>query len=131
VSGLYVDTSALGRVLLGEPDAAKVLAVLEAADVLVSSQLLRIELLRLAHRRGGLVDRAEVLLGRIAIVPFGQPQLTFAEDIEPFMIATLDAIHLACAVQLAQADMVDAVLTFDVRLAEGARAHGLAVSAPA
>ncbi len=49
----------------------------------------------------------------------------------PANVATLDAIHLATAVRLAEAGLLDAVMTYDLRLAEGARAHGLAVLAPA
>ena len=47
---VYLDTSALGRVLLGEPDAPAILRSLEAFDQRVASRVLRVELRRLALR---------------------------------------------------------------------------------
>ena len=46
-------------------------------------------------------------------------------------VATLDAIHLATARRLHADNLLDAVMTFDARLAEGARHHGIAVVVPA
>jgi predicted nucleic acid-binding protein len=129
LSGVYVDTSVLGRVLLGEPEAAAILRELAAFESRVASRLLRIELRRLALRHG-LDSDATALVGAIAIVPFDDETLTRAETLPPASVATLDAIHLATAVRLAQAGLVDAVMTYDARLAGGAREHGLAVLAP-
>ena len=56
MAGVYVDTSALGRVLLGEPGAAAVLRDLGAFEQHLSSQLLRVELRRVALREGRLSD---------------------------------------------------------------------------
>ena len=47
---MYLDTSALARVLLGEPDSPAVIDALGDFDQHVASRLLRIELLRLARR---------------------------------------------------------------------------------
>jgi predicted nucleic acid-binding protein len=130
VAGVYVDTSALGRVLLGEPDAGAVLAGLNGFDQHVASRLLAIELRRLALREG-LLDHADQLLSGIALLPLEEPVLQAAETVHPPSVATLDAIHLVTALRLADHDLVDAVMTYDARLAGGARAHGLAVVAPA
>jgi predicted nucleic acid-binding protein len=46
------------------------------------------------------------------------------------VLRTLDAIHLATAVRLAGADQLDALMTYDKQLAEGAREHGIAVLSP-
>jgi predicted nucleic acid-binding protein len=46
-------------------------------------------------------------------------------------VATLDAVHLVTALRLAQAGSLDAVMTYDARLATGAAQHGIAVLAPA
>lgn len=56
--------------------------------------------------------------------------LSAAETIVPATVATLDAIHLATALRLASAGLLDAVMTYDRRLAEGAREHGLKVLSP-
>jgi len=54
-----------------------------------------------------------------------------AEVVRPTSVATLDAIHLATAVRLAAAGVLDTVMTYDIRLAAGAEDHGLRVLAPA
>jgi predicted nucleic acid-binding protein len=133
----YVDTSALGRVLLNEPDRPAVEAVLEGIDEVVSSRLLWIELRRLARRWQARTGRsqqvlplAEEMLKSIAPIPLEEALLTHAETISPTSVATLDALHLATAVQLAEVSPLDLILTYDNRLAEGAREHGLTVLAP-
>jgi len=45
-------------------------------------------------------------------------------------VATLDAIHLATALHAAQVSGLDALMTYDARLAAGAREHGLTALAP-
>jgi hypothetical protein len=52
MSGLYLDTSALGRVLLAEPGALAIRAALAGYDAWWSSALLGVELRRLAARSG-------------------------------------------------------------------------------
>lgn len=130
MAGVYLDTSAVGRVLLGEPDAPAILNVLPRFEQHVASRLLRIELRRLALREG-LLDQADQLISAIALLPLDERLLAAAETIGPANVATLDAIHLATAVSLADAGLIDAVMTYDSRLADGARAHDLAVIAPA
>jgi len=129
VPAVYVDTSALGRVLLGEPDAPAVLRELRRFDQHVSSRLLRVELRRLALRHG-LLEAAGELLGGLALAPVDHALLDAAEVVPPIAVATLDAIHLATALRLAEGGVLDTVMTFDERLAEGASLHGLDVLAP-
>lgn len=50
MAGLCLDTSALGRVLLAEPDAAAIRTTLAGYDAWWSSALLSVELCRLAAR---------------------------------------------------------------------------------
>ncbi|HKG38259.1 MAG TPA: PIN domain-containing protein [Conexibacter sp.] len=126
---LYIDTSALGRVLLGERDRAAILQAMDAFDVHVASRLLRIELRRLALRHGLLGD-ADQLLAGIGLSPLDDAILTTAETTPPPTVATLDAIHLTTALRLADAGALDAIMTYDIRLAEGAQQHGLTVLAP-
>jgi uncharacterized protein len=129
VAAVYVDTSAIGRVLLGEPDAAAVLRDLAGFDQHVASRLLRIELRRLALREDAL-EAADRLLGGVALIPLDDAILVSSETLPPTTVATLDAIHLATAVRLATAGVLDTVMTYDRRLADGAAHHGLRVLAP-
>lgn len=126
---VYLDTSALGRILLGEPDANAILAELSKFDQHISSRLLRLELRRLGLRYDCLAD-ADQLLNGVALVPLDEPGLSAAETVPPATVATLDAIHLVAALRLAEAGLLAAVMTYDGRLAAGAREHGLNVCAP-
>lgn len=130
MAAVYLDTSAVGRVLLGEPDAPAILEALGDFDQHIASRLMRIELRRVALREG-LPDAADRLLAGVALIPLDDAVLTIAETVPPTTVATLDAIHLATALRLATAGVLDTVMTYDDRLADGARRHGLAVLAPA
>lgn len=129
MAGVYVDTSALGRVLLGEPDAPAIIRSLRGFDQHVASRLLRVELRRLAMRHGVLTQADQLLCG-LALLPLEEAVLDAAETIGPSSVATLDAIHLVTALRLADAELVDAIMTYDVGLAEGGREHGLPVITP-
>ena len=129
MSAVYVDTSALGRVLLEEPDEPLIRRAVQTFDNHVSSRLLQVELRRLALRER--VSGADETLNTVTLAPLDEAILGAAETIEPAGVATLDAIHLATAVRLATDGRLDAMLTYDRRLAEAARHHGLAVLSPA
>jgi predicted nucleic acid-binding protein len=129
VSALYLDTSALGRILLDEPEKPAIERELLRFRRRVSSQLLHVELWRLASRNG-LLDAAARLLDNLSLLVLDEATLTAATTIEPSNVATLDAIHLATAVRINEDSGLDAMLTYDLRLAEGARHHGIAVVSP-
>ena len=129
MAAVYVDTSAVGRVLLGEPDAQAVLRGLASFDQHVASRLMRIELRRLALREDAL-DAADRLLTGVALIPLDEAILAASETLLPATAATLDAIHLATALRLAVDGVLDTVMTYDRRLADGAEEHGLRVLAP-
>jgi uncharacterized protein len=129
VSALYIDTSALGRVLLDEPEKAAIEHELAQYRTRWSSQLLYVELRRLALRHS-LLDPAQRLLRSLALITLDEPTLRSAAIIEPTNVATLDAIHLATALRLHADGELDAILTYDAQLAEGARHHGIAVVRP-
>ena len=129
MSLVYVDTSALGRSLLEEPDKPAIERELETFASRISSSLLRVELRRLGLRRG-MLARVDTTLAGISLVPLDQEILATAETLTPATVATLDAIHLATAVRLAQAGELDALMTYDKQLANGAREHGITVLSP-
>jgi uncharacterized protein len=127
--GVYLDTSALVRLLLDEPDATAVEHELSTFDSRIASRLLQVELRRVALRESCL-DDADRLLADISLIALDEDILAAAETIIPTTVATLDAIHLATAVRLAEDGELDALMTYDKRLAEGAREHGLEVLSP-
>jgi uncharacterized protein len=67
----------------------------------------------------------------MGLLPVDDTILHAAETVDPHTVATLDAIHLATALRLAADGDLDALMTFDKQLADGARHHGLTVVTPA
>jgi uncharacterized protein len=129
MSTVYVDTSALARVLLDEPDRQLIGHSLATFDRRVASRLLGVELRRVGLRRE-LSSRAETLLADVSLLPIDEHTLAAAETLTPPIVGTLDAIHLATALRLAAEGGLDALMTYDKRLAQGAEEHGLAVLTP-
>lgn len=126
---VYTDTSALVRLLLDEPDALAVERELDTFDWRVASRLLQVELRRVSLREDCRHD-ADQLLTDVSLIAMDEEILAAAETIVPTTVATLDAIHLATAVRLADEGKLDAMMTYDKRLADGARRHGLTVLSP-
>lgn len=129
MGGLYIDTSALARVMLGEPDAAAITGALASFAQHFSSRLLAIELRRVALRES-VPALADALLASVALMPLDETILSRAETVTPATVTTLDALHLATALRLADAGLVTTLLTYDGRLAGAADAHGLATLTP-
>lgn len=128
-SSVYVDTSVFGRVMLEEPDKKAIQRDLAKFGQSVASHLLRVELRRVA-RRERTVEEADRILDGVLLIPMDDDVLASAETISPPTVGTLDAIHLATAVRLAKAGELDALMTYDKRLAAGAKEHGLTVLSP-
>jgi predicted nucleic acid-binding protein len=129
MAGVYVDTSALGRVLLAEPEAEAIRAVLAERDEWWASELLVVELRRLAARKG-LQAEAEEYLDAFRLVAIDSASLQRASHLDPMVVRSLDAIHLEAAVQLRADGQVEGVVTYDQQLSAGCAHHGLAVHAP-
>jgi predicted nucleic acid-binding protein len=129
MAGAYLDTSALGRVLLGEPDAEAIRSRLAEYDAWWSSELLVVELRRLAARER-VVAAAEQLLGGVKLVPLGSASLLRASRLEPLVVRSLDAIHLEAALRLSSRREIDAVMTYDRQLQAGCAHHALTAVSP-
>ena len=82
MAGVYVDTSALGRVLLAEPEAEAIRGVLAEHDAWWSSELLVVELRRLAAREG-LRSEAEEYLEAFRLVAVDSATLQRASRLAP------------------------------------------------
>lgn len=124
---VYVDTSALGALLIEQPESDAVLRWLDgSSDMLVSSDLLETELRRLAVRED--IDQADVtrILDGVALAALDRAVYRSAGLLPMPYLRTLDAIHLEAALRLDAA----AILTYDCRLSDAARSLGLQVIAP-
>lgn len=124
---VYVDTSALGALLVEQLESDALESWLDqTSDMLVSSDLLEVELRRLAVREG--VDQADVtrLLDGVSLAALDRAVYRSAGLLPMPYLRTLDALHLEAAIRLDAA----AVLTYDRRLSKAARSVGLRVVAP-
>jgi predicted nucleic acid-binding protein len=130
MAGVYIDTSALGRVLLGEPDAESIRNALAGYGAWWSNALLVVELRRLA-RREGFEQAAERALGHISLLDVDRTVLDRASWLDPVDVRSLDAIHLDAAVVLAGRGEIATVMTYDRQLEAGCAHHNLDVDAPA
>jgi len=132
----YLDTSALLRLILGEPGA---LAEIRSCEALVSSELLAVESLRTIDRlrlRGSLsaedaAARHATLtewLEAVDLVRLQTPVLARAGEPFPTPLGTLDALHLATALVWQDRQGQTLVMaTHDESLALAARLFGLEV----
>ncbi len=125
---LYLDSSAIVKLVTREPGTPELVEAVRTEPEIVSSALAWTEVVRAVRRSGGRVARAEAVLERIALVPIDEGITRSASHLSPAGLRTLDAIHLATALSLA--DDVAALVTYDARLAEAAAKARLEVRAP-
>jgi predicted nucleic acid-binding protein len=127
---IYVDTSAAVKLLVRESETSALRRWLRDGERdLVSSDLLRTELSRVALQLGDGAQRAEAILAGIIVLPVTTTTFDAAGRLEPASLRSLDALHLAAALDLG--DELDAILTYDERLAAAAMTNGVEVVAPA
>lgn len=133
MTAVYLDASALVKLATPEPETEALRRHCLGYDSRFSSRLATVEVARALVRRG---TQSAALTGAVgeAFTGLGLLELDAAiadaaSGLAPSTLRSLDAIHLASA--LALGDELDAVVTYDIRLADAARSVGLEVVAPA
>jgi len=132
---VYVDTSAVLRVLFREPNPVEIWGKWDKA---FSSSLWRVEALRTVDRlrlSGSLSDAELADLTRdvrivhetLSIYPVSESVLQRAGESFPTSVGTLDAIHLATALAIRAVEPLDLFLTHDLQLSTAARSLGFSV----
>lgn len=126
----YLDTSALVKLVVREAESDALVSWLQSHPTVATSDLTRTELMR-AVRRGApdLVERVRDLLSRMTLLTPTPRVFDDAGRLDPIEVRTLDAIHVASALQLG--DDLESVVTYDTRMADVVRRLGLPVTAPA
>lgn len=125
----YVDSSALVKLILDEPDAGPLRRWYIEAERIACSVIGLIETRRAVARQVDRQDRVEAIFRSVATLDVDDVVARVAASLPPATLRTLDAIHLATALSLA--GELDAFVTYDDRLADAARAAGLPVIRPA
>lgn len=128
---IYLHTSAFVKLIRGEGETSALQAFLRQRPgaPLVSSALLVVETRRAILREApGQLARADLLLTRIDQVDVTRAVLEAASRLPDPALRSLDAIHLATALQLDQD--LEALVTYDSRLAAAAERQKLPVATP-
>lgn len=133
---LYVDTSALLKLLVREAESAAIERELLTWSDLATSVITEVELPRAVarareERPEAVIDGSVVLQGVLAsaaIVPLEEPMVTAARKVKPVHVGALDAIHIASA--LAFGKELAGVATYDKRMQDALQPLGVRVIAP-
>lgn len=124
---VYADTSALGALLVLQPETRALLDWLDQTRArLVSSDLLETELRRMAVREGRDQAKVSAILDGVSLAALDRATYRSAGFLPMPYLRTLDALHLEAAIRLD----VDAILTYDKRLGDSAGEVGFDVIAP-
>lgn len=126
---LYLDSSALVKLVLTERETGALREHLRDDHSLATSVLAVTEVIRAVRRVAPSIE-ADVrpALSNIVLLDLSAEILELASAVPPPTLRSLDAIHIATA--LALGDELDAIVTYDMRMADAARLAGLRVDAP-
>jgi hypothetical protein len=125
----YLDSSAIVKLAVREPESMALRRYLRRRQPLVSSALARTEVLRALMPSGvEAVDRGRDVLQRLDLLRVNDRILNAAAALQPPELRSLDAIHLATAHQLGQE--LQAIVTYDDRLIAAANQLGCKVVQP-
>lgn len=126
----YIDSSALVKLIVREDETSALEADLAGRDGLVTSAVAVVECRRAVRRAGPkrLLQQAEAVFESVYLVEMTRPILERAAALDPEVMRSLDAIHVATALSVGDPDLE--LLTYDDRMADAARAGGLRVVQP-
>lgn len=125
----YVDSSAIVKLAVAEPESGALRRFLSRRQPLVTSALARTEVARALMPSGTeAVSRGADVLQRLQLVRVNERVLREAGSVELAELRSLDAIHLASAQQLGS--YVKQIVTYDERMADAATSLGWSVAAP-
>ena len=128
---IYLESSALLKLVRREieTDALRDWLADRPDQPAATSELGRVEVLRAARRVGGrALAEARALVDDIDLVPLHRAVQDLASEVGQATLRTLDALHLASALLLA--DVLSDFVAYDQRLLEAAHALGLPARSP-
>jgi len=126
---VYLDSSAIVKLVVAEPESRALARFLRAHPERISSALSRVEVLRAVRLQGTPArKRARKILARIHLLRVDDDVLDAAAALDPQILRSLDAIHLASAQMLG--DELTYVVTYDRRMSVAVESLGLRSYAP-
>ncbi|MEW6323537.1 MAG: type II toxin-antitoxin system VapC family toxin [Acidobacteriota bacterium] len=126
---VYLDASALVKLVVAEAESGALRRYLRGRPGRASSALAKVEVIRAVRAHGApAVTRARQVLRRIDLIHLDDELLEDAATLDRGVLRSLDAIHLASARTLG--DELEAVVTYDARMATAAERLGLQVDTP-
>ena len=129
MSAVYLDASAIVKLIVDEPESAALVAFLDSDARHVTSRIATVEVMRAAARHGG-VDAGRLLavLDALDMIELSEDVATRAGAIAPTDLRALDAIHLASAIGIRRE--LTSFVAYDERLVAALRVHALPVASP-
>lgn len=125
----YFDSSALVKVVVEEPESKALERWLDGKEHLVACELVRLEVVRAVRASDpAAVPRARQAIETLTLLRLDDALYAVAAELDPASLRSLDAIHLAAA--LGVGSDLAGIVTYDLRMQEGARALGLSVESP-
>ena len=127
---IYLDSSALVKMVFEEHESVDLEHwLLLNNEPLVTSIIGRVELMRVCRRLNlDSVAAGRQLLADLTMMPVTDSVAELAEDVSPPGLRSLDAVHLASAIELG--DDLTGFLVYDKRLRDAAVVAGLPVQTP-
>ena len=117
------------KLVIAEPESTALRRFLRDEPERASCSLARVEILRAVRGHGArALTRGRRLLQRLNLVEIDDELLEVAAALDPRVLRSLDAIHLAAAQLFG--DELTAIVTYDRRMAAAAELIDLAVTAP-
>lgn len=126
----YLDTSALAKLVVAESETSALRSWIAEQDrTLVSCDLARTELTRAVRRVAPeRMIEAQAVLDGLTLLTVPASVFASAGRLDPVELRSLDAVHLAAALELG--DDLEALVAYDERLQQAARLNGIHVVAP-
>lgn len=129
-AAVYLDTSALVKLIVEEDESRALLRHLGSRPHRASCALARVELVGAVRPSGEpALRRAAQLLERLTLIRLDDELLADAAALTSQTVRSLDAIHLAAARSLGES--LSEIVTYDRRMTDAAGALGIRVAAPA
>jgi predicted nucleic acid-binding protein len=125
---LYLDASALVKLIKREPESDALIAEVQQWQSHVTSVVGAVEVRRAARRVGADAARTDAVVARVSLLELDEGIRELAARVGPRDLRTLDAIHLATAISL-EHDL-GALACYDERLADASAREGIRVVAP-